>query len=224
MGFLEGLANVNSALEKKKSGDFEERVKAEWVSVDPDSSVKITPLQELDAGSPNYSDKNGVAKFYLEHSHPDNFKKRAQCTADEGDCYGCSKGWYQKVVLYINVLVDDGKSEPHVAVWSRGVGKNSVAKQLIEIAGDEDFGNSITDKSFKLTRSGKGNDSSYTLVQLPKTLVKNVEDHEVYDLEKVVFYVSPERQEAYYEGLKDGESAPKEPAKPVAASSVDADW
>lgn len=223
MGFITGLASVQETLAAKKSGgDFEDRVKARWVSVDPDSSVKITPLQELDGGSPLFSEKNGVAKFYLEHSHPDDFKKKAQCTADEGSCYGCDQGWYQKVVLYINVLVDNGKEDPFVAVWSRGVGKNSVAKQLLEIAADEDFGNSVTDKSFKLSRTGKGNDSSYTLAQLPKPLVKNVEDHEVYDLSKVVFYVSPDRQEAYYNG---GEKpAAEKKSAPVSPASVDADW
>lgn len=223
MGFLTGVASVKETLANKKSGgDFEDRIKARWVSVDPDSSVKITPLQELDVDSPNYSEKNGVAKFYLEHSHPDNFKKKAQCTIEEGSCYGCENNWYQKVVLYINVLVDDGNEPAYPAVWSRGVGKNSVAKQLLDIASDEDFGNTITDKSFKLNREGKGSDSSYTLVQLPKPLVKNVEDFEVYDLEKVVFYVSPERQEAYY---NDGKTADAEkPKAPVSPASVDADW
>jgi hypothetical protein len=224
MGYLDGLASVRERIANKGGGDFEDRVKATWLTVQPDTAVKITPLQELDEGSPRYSAKNGVARFVLEHSHPDNFKKKAPCTIDEGECYGCASGWYQKVALYINVLVDDGTKDPYVALWSRGVGKNSVAKQLLEIAADEDFGNSITDKSFKLTREGKGNDSSYTLVQLPKCLVSDVEAYsdDVFDIDKSLFKVTPERQEAYY---LDGQ-APKAdaPKAEVSASSVDSDW
>jgi hypothetical protein len=222
MGFIT-LAEVEER-QAKKSESFEDRVKADWVKVEPDSAIKITPLQELDEDSPNYSEKMGKAKFALEHSHPDNFKKKAQCTEDEGECFGCSNGWYQKVVLYINVLVDNGSDKPFPAVWSRGVGKNSVAQQLKEIAADEDFGFSITDKSFKLTRKGGGNESSYTLAQLPKTLVKDVEAYadSIFPLEKVVFYVSPERQEAYYLGVSQTEKS--ESKEPVSAGSVDSDW
>ena len=221
-----GFITLKDAQEHQaKSGDFEDRVKADWVKVEPNKSIKITPLQELDEGSPNYSEKMGVAKFNLEHSHPDDFKKKASCTIDEGDCYGCANGWYQKVVLYINVLVDDGSKKPYPAVWSRGMGKNSVAKQLEEIASDEDFGYSVTDKSFKLKRDGSGKDSSYTLTQLPKALVKDVEAYadDIFPLEKVVFYVTPERQEAYY--LGDNSKSDKEEKKePVSASSIDRDW
>lgn len=225
MGFIESLGALKEH-EEAKGGDYEDRVKAEWVKVDPDSSIKITPLQELDASSPNYSEKNGKAVFALEHSHPDDYTKKAMCTADEdGGCYGCENGWYQKVVLYINVLVDDGNKKPSVAVWSRGLGKNSVAKQLQDIAADEDFGYSITDKTFKLTRKGAKKESTYSLAQLPKTAVKDVEAYadDLYPLKQVVFYVSPERQEAYYLG-NTGKAEKSEDKEPVSASSVDSDW
>jgi hypothetical protein len=224
MGYLDGLASVKERLDSKaNSGDFEDRIKATWLTVQPNTSVKITPLQELDEGSPNYSKKMGKARFVLLHSHPDDFKKTAPCTIDEGACYGCEQGWYQKVSLYINVLVDDGVNKPYVAIWSRGLGKQGVARQLYNIASDEDFGYSVTDKSFKLSRTGKGNDSAYDLAQLPKTLVKDVEAFadEIFDIDKALFKVTYDRQEAYFEG--EGGKADK-PKAEVSDDSVNADW
>lgn len=224
MGFIKGLANVNEKL-AKSGGDFEDRVKTVWANLANDGdSAKVIPLQELDEGSPNYNEKLGTALFNLEHSNPDNFKKSANCTIDEGSCYGCAQGWYQKVVLYINVLIDDGK-EKKVAVLSKGTGKGSVGKELLSIASDSDFDNSVSDKVFKFTRSGKGTDTSYGFAPIKKH-DEDIEQYadQLFDLTQVPFSVKPERQEAYYLDLKDGEKAPEKAATPVSASSVDADW
>jgi hypothetical protein len=221
MGFLQGLAKVQEELAKKPSGDFEDRVKTVWANLPKDGdSAKVVPLQELDESSPNYSEKNGLAHFVLEHSNPDNWQKRAECTIDEGQCYGCEQGWYQKVVLYINVLFDNGSDKPYVAVLSRGTGKGSVAKQLMEIAADSDFDNSVSDKLFKFTRSGVKKDTSYTLAPVKKHEL-NVEDYDLFDLNEVPFKVKYEKQEAYY---LDGQEKAAAAAAPVSASSVDADW
>lgn len=219
MGFIKGLANVNEKL-AKSGGDFEDRVKTVWANLANDGdSAKVIPLQELDEGSPNYNDKLGTALFNLEHSNPDNFKKSANCTIDEGACYGCEQGWYQKVVLYINVLIDDGNGEK-VAVLSKGTGKGSVGKELLSIAADSDFDNSISDKVFKFTRSGKGTDTSYGFAPIKKH-DKNVEDYadKLFDLQAVPFKVKYEKQEAYY---LDGQ-APKV-AAPASAAAVNDEW
>jgi hypothetical protein len=222
MGFLEGLSSINEVLERKGGGDYEDRPKLTWLSVDPDTSVKIIPLQEIDKGSPNYSAKNGLAKVFLEHSDPDNFKKKAECTIDEGSCYGCAQGWWQKPVLYVNVLVDDGKKDPYVAVFSRSANKKSIGGQLFGIAADEDYNLSISDKVFKLSRTGKGSDSSYSL-NILKQHDKNVEDYEVFDLSRAAFHVNPENQEKYFTGSEGGKKKEEEPVV-VDAASVDADW
>jgi hypothetical protein len=225
MGFLTGLASVNETLNKRSGGDFEERVKAKWLSLKDGESAKIIFLQELDEGSPNYSEKNGVAKFFLEHSNPDNWRKKAECTVDEGTCYGCQRGWRQSVMMYVNVLVDNGKDEPYVAVYSRGTGKGSVAKQLLEIAADEDFNHSISDKLFKFSRTGKTKDDTTYTLGILKAHDKSVDDYELYDLTKVVFHVNPDRQEAYYlDGQEAEAGAPAAAAKPASAHSIDADW
>jgi len=223
MGFITGLASINEELAKRPSGDFADRPKAEWVSLKGGDSVKLVFLQEIDEGSPKYSEKNGLAIFSLQHSNPDNWRKTAACTIDEGECYGCSRGWKQKVVFYVNVLVDNGKDKPYVAIWNRGLGKGSVAQDLLNMAADEDFDNSITDKHFKFTRTGTTkDDTTYSLSTLPKAHGLNVEDYELFDLPQYVFTVSPDRQEAYY---LDGAEAPKaEASAPASASSINADW
>lgn len=230
MGFIKGLAGVNQELAKRPSGDFEDRVPAKWASIGktgnkPNPPQKYVFLQEIDEGSPNYSEKNGLALFSLQHSNPDNWKKNAACTADEGECYGCSRGWRQKIVLYVNVLHLDDEEGPTVKIWSRGLGKGSVAQSLLDMAADEDYDNSITDKTFKFSRSGTTkDDTTYTLTNLGKPHGLNVEDYELFDLEKYVFTVKPEKQEAYYLDLQDGQKPEKVEAAPASAASVDQDW
>ena len=204
MGFIEGLKQINEATQNS-GGSSEDRVKARWLSLKDGDSVKLVFLQELDRGAINFSEKNGLGKVFLEHSNPDNWRKSAQCTKDEGSCYGCDRGWKVKKTLYINVLVDDGKEDPYVAVFSRGTGKGSVAKLLFEFAVDDE---TITDKYFKFKREGKTKDDTTYLLMPSKAHELNVEDYELFDLTKVVFYVSPERQEAYY---LDGQEATAEP-------------
>ena len=186
-------------------------------------------LQEIDEGSPNYNTKNGTAVFVLMHTSPDNWQKSAKCTADLGECYGCKKSWSQKILLFINVLVDDGKEDPYVAIFNKGLGKGSVAQSLLNMAADPDFDESISDKTFKFTRTGEKKKTTYSLDALPKPHGKDLTEYDLFDLEQYVFTVSPEKQEAYY---LDGQEAPsEEPTRERATvgasaggSSVDAEW
>lgn len=228
MGYLQGLAAISE--EMSKQGDFEDRQKATWVSLKDGESSKLTPLQELDEGSPNYSAKNGLGRVVLEHSNPDNWQKKAECTVDEGSCYGCSKGWHQKKILYVNVLEEKSGEEPRVAIYSRALGKGSVAQTFINVASDEDYGFSITDKVFKYSRTGSTKDNTtYTLSPLPKASTVKVENYQLWDLDQAPFHVDPEKQEDYYNGvpLKDagkGKASAEAPAAPATAASVDVDW
>lgn len=227
MGYVDSLAELDEELAKQ--GEFPDREKCAWVSLKKDGeTVKVTPLQELDKGSPNYSEKNGLARTYLEHSNPDNFKLQAECTVGEDSCYGCENGWRQKRVLYINVLVEETGKDPYVAVLSRGFGKNSPADTLRGIAADEDFNNSITDKTFKYTRHGEGTNTSYSITALPKPHKHKVEDYDLWDLGQAVFHVAPEKQERYYTTgrIKDDGDAkvPATAGAPATAATVDVDW
>lgn len=224
IGFITGLASINEELAKRPSGNFEDRPKAVYADIKKNGAPKkLVFLQEVDEGSPNYSKKNGTVLFATMHSNPNNWQKSAACTADTGACYGCEQGWKTKIVLYVNVLVLDDGDEPYVAIWNRGLGKASVAQTLLNMAADEDFSFSITDKTFKFTRKGTTkDDTTYTLDVLPKAHNLNVEDYELFNLKDYVFTVPYDKQDAYY---NDGQvAAPKEPAKPMSSSSVDADW
>lgn len=227
LGFIEGLSKLDEELSKQ--GEYPDREKATWVSIKDKESVKVVPLQEFDEGSPNYSAKNGLARTYLEHSNPGNFKLQAECTVNEGSCYGCEQGWRQKRVLYINVLVDNGTDEPYVAILSRGFGKNSPADILRGAAADEDFNNSITDKVWKYSRAGTGTDSVYSISPLPKGHKYKVEDYDMWDLSQAVFHVDPEKQERYYttgriKGDDNEKSLATAGAPANAAAAVDVDW
>lgn len=221
-GVLRGLAAVQQELAKRPAagGDFEDKPKARYVNVANGKSVKLVFLQEIDEGSPNYSAKNGTAVFALMHTNPDNFRKSAKCTIEDGACFGCEHGWKQKVLLFINALVDDGVEEPYVAIFNKGLGKGSVAQSLVAMAADDDFDLSISDKTFKLGRTGEKTQTTYTLDALPKPHKLNVEDYDLFDLEKYIFTVTPDRQEAYY---LDGQVASEERV-PAGATSTDAEW
>lgn len=221
---LQGLAAIQEEMAKRTSGDYEDRPKAKYVSLKDGESVKLTFLQEIDEGSPAYSSKNGLALFSLQHSNPDNWRKSAACTAADGECYGCQKGWKQKVVFYVNVLVEDGENEPYVAIFNKGLGKGSVAQGLLNMAADGDYNNSITDKVFKFSRIGdKKDNTQYTLSPLPKASDKNVESYELFNLKDYIFTVKPEKQEAYYYDGLAAESAPaaSAPSSPSASSNLE---
>lgn len=184
----------------------------------------------MDSDSENYSLKNDLGFIATEHASPANFQVKAVCTSDEGACYGCEQHakdykakWGQKSRLYINVLVDNGKDEPFVAVLSQGNGPKSVTPALLEFAGE--FG-TITDKWYKIKRTGSGQtDTSYLLTPLSANGL-DVEGYELYDLEKVVRQVPYEEQAAFYNRGNDEESvssAPRESA-PATVDTVNSEW
>lgn len=224
MGVVKGLSNINEyvdaqeeKIEARKNrteagGDFKKTV---WFKIQDKQSVKVIFLQELDANSPRYSQKNDLGVLAIEHVNPGNWKRKALCTNDDdsyvqGVCWACDQhhadfkaGWGQKNKLYINVLVDDGTNEPYVAVLSQGKGGRSITPALFEQAGEFD---SITDTWYKIKRNGGGlDDTSYVLTKLSEHK-EDVESYELFDIEgSVLRNVPVEKQEAFY---LDGESKP----------------
>lgn len=209
MGLVRGLKGIQDRLEQ--SGGSGDRVKAKFLKLNDGEQVKVRFLQELDPDSPNYNEQNGLGFLAVEHESPVDFKKRAVCTYDdEGQCVGCEQyaagnpKFKQKVKLYINALVTkpDGSSE--VVVVSQGNGPKSVTPQLIEAA--DEYG-SITNRVFKLKRKGAGRtDTSYTLTPLDKDDFEyDVTQHELFDLEQVVWQVPYEKQSAYFGGDESSE-------------------
>lgn len=241
MGFVKGLKGIKQHVDAEdakfaKRGDSDTQ-RATWFKIKDKQTVKILFLQELDPDAPNYSEKNGLGVLAVEHVNPKNYRRKALCSIeDEGLCWACEEhakdwkaGWKQKSKLYINVLVDNGTDEPFVAILSQGFGPKSITPLLLEFAqGDEDADEtpSITDKWFKVKRNGSGvSDTSYIL--MPGAASKeNVEDYELFDLEKAVRNVPYAQQEAHY---LDGEAEDEVAAEAAAESSkeresVSAEW
>ena len=222
MGIVRGLKNINAHVdaEEAKFNGSGDSTPTKWFKLADKQAVKVLFLQELDPDSPNYSQKNDLGFLAVEHVNPKNWRRKAVCTIDEeGACYGCEQhrkdwkaGWKQKTRLYINVLVDDGQNDPYVAVLSQGNGPKSITPTLIEYAGD----GSITDKWFKIKRTGAGaTDTSYMLLPGAASS-ENVEDYELFDLEKVLRQIPYAEQEAHY---LDGQEEADAGAAPAAAAA-----
>lgn len=227
MGLVKGLKAINAYNDEVEAKRKErDRPKTEWFKIADKESVNVLFLQELDPDSPNYSEKNGLGFLAVEHVNPENWLRKAVCTMDdEGACYGCEKhkedwkaGWKQKTRLYINVLVDDGKNDPYVAVMSQSTSGQSITPTLIEYAGDDE---TITDKWFSVKRNGEKTETSYTL-RARKPHEVNVEDYELFDLDNVVRQVPYAMQEAHYmDGVTtaaDESSATESSDEPASAS------
>ena len=228
MSVIKGLAAIQAEMAKRPSGgDFEDRPKARYVTIKDVQSVKMTFLQEIDESSPSFNEDLGTGIFVLMHTSDVNWQKSARCTADKGECYGCKKGWNQKVMYFTNVLIEDGKEDPYVAIFNKGLGKGSVAQSLLNMAADEDYNYSVSDKKFKMTRTGEKKKTTYSLDILPSAKVGDLSEwaDKLFDLEKYVFTVSPEKQEAYYTDGQDtsDDEAPRERVS-AGSASVDSEW
>lgn len=236
MGIIKGLKSINEyEAEQEKKREARDRPKTVWFKLEDKQKVEIAFLQELDDESPNYSAKNGLGVLAVEHTNPDNFRRRALCTLDdEGACYGCEKhtedytlGWKGKTRLYINVLVNDGTNEPYVAVMSQSTSGQSITPTLRDEAIDE---GTISTKWFAISKAGKGTETNYTL-RAKKEHGLNVEDYEVFDLEENVLRNVPyAQQEAHYlDGQvaaksDEGDSSDAAPAKSDSDSSSSVVW
>jgi hypothetical protein len=225
IGVVRGLKSINAVLDAEEA-KFNGGEKTRWFKLNDKESVKVVFLQELDPDSENYSQKNDLGILAVEHVNPDNFRNKALCTIDdEGQCFGCEQhqkdfkaGWKQKNRLYINVLVDNGTDDPYVAVLSQGNGPKSVTPALIEQATEM---GSISDRWMKIKRNGAGlSDTSYVLTPL-KEHGLNVEDYDLYDLDKVVRHVPYAEQEAHYFANTGVKEEPSEAVSSPAATDDD---
>jgi len=212
MGIVKGLKDLNKALDKPQSSGGEGS-KARWLKLEDGESIKIRFLQELDPDSPEYSDALGLGFIAVEHTNPKDYRRKALCSMDDqGKCWGCEQhrrdykaGWKGRSRLYINVLVDDGKEDPYVAVLSQGSSGKTITPTVIEYAGEM---GSITNLMWRIKRSGTKTDTSYTIIPLAKD--ENKFDYsalELYKLEEVAIRDLPyTEQEAFFngEGGQDG--------------------
>lgn len=206
MGIVKGLKGLNKVMDQPQhtGGDA---TKARWAKLDDAESIKIRFLQELDPDSPTYNEKNGLGFIAVEHTNPKDYRRKALCSMDDqGKCFGCEQhrkdykaGWKGRSRLYINILVDDGKEDPYVAILSQGSSGKTITPTLIEYAGEM---GSITNLVWRIKRSGTKTDTSYTIIPLAKDETPfDSSSLELYDLETTAVRDLPySEQEAFFNG------------------------
>jgi len=223
MGIVKGLKGLNQVMDKPSYSEGD-GTKARWAKLEDGESVKVRFLQELDPDSPTYNEKNGLGFIAVEHTNPADYRRKALCSMeDQGKCYGCEqhrkdykKGWKGRSRLYINVLVDDGKEDPYVAILSQGSSGKTVTPTLIEYAGEM---GSITNLMWRIKRTGTKTDTSYTIIPLAKDETPfDIASIDLYDLETTAVRDLPyTEQEAFFAG--EGSHAEEQ-----SATSSSLDW
>ena len=222
MGLVKGLKDLNKVMDKPTYSE-NDGTKARWLKIEDTESVKIRFLQELDPDSPSYNEKAGLGFIAVEHTNPKDYRRKALCSMDDqGKCYGCEQhrkdykaGWKGRSRLYINVLVDDGKEDPYVAVLSQGSSGKTITPTLIEYAGEM---GSISNLMWRIKRSGTKTDTSYTIIPLAKDEAAfDSSALELYELETVAIRDLPyTEQEAFFNGEGGSQEEPS-----TTSSSVD---
>lgn len=229
---LSSIQNVYAEDERRKEAAA--AGKSKWFRLNDKESANVVFLQELDETAKGYDPERGLGFLAVEHTNPEDFRKKALCTADEGACFGCEMNragwesnngkseddktrytgrWKAKRKLYINVLVTKAGEEPYVAILSQGDSAKMIVKPLLEIAIED---GTITDQVFKITRSGEGFETSYSLLPRPKETMPDTSGLELADLDAAVRKVEYEDQPAHF-----GVAVKAE--EPVAASVADDD-
>ena len=205
MAIVKGLKNIEAMLDKPKFENNGPRVT--WLKLEDSQSVSVRFVNELDGDSPSYDEKNGLAIVVSEHTNPKDYKRKAACSAEsEGRCFGCEMhrkdmkaGWRARLRFYINVLVDDGVNDPHIAVWSMGVAKSATFDTIREYVQDSQ---SLSSMTWKLKRNGKGTETTYILIPIKQDEEKfDWSKHEIPDLEAVVKEVPYAEQESFFLGF-----------------------
>lgn len=202
MAVTRGLKNFQSKIDEPYG---EGGGKTRYFAIKDKQTATVWFLDDLDAGSPAVEAGAGIAAHVTEHKAGSNFKRRAQCTMDdEGRCFGCEMAiahpktqWGKTGRVYVNVLVDDGKEDPYIAVWSIAVNNNLAWDKLLETYIDD---GSIADHPWKVRRSGESTKTKWSVKMLKDEEQADFSawDEAKYDLDTVTVTVPYEKQAAHY--------------------------
>lgn len=221
MSVLSGLAALNGLIDQQGGG-----AKNNWFKLKDGESAKIWFLQELDEEHEFYNPEFGTALIIVEHSAPHNYMAKAQCTADTGACWACEqvpldKKWKSRGRLYVNVAVESG-SEKTVALLSQGLSGKGIVQTLVQYASEA---GTVMDDAFRIKRTGADmNNTSYTLIPVPRSSGEDPKDYELYDLTKIVPVKPYDEQAAFYNkpvGDKQDESTEKAAAPDPERAALD---
>jgi hypothetical protein len=183
MGITKGLAAI-----KHERDEQEQAAGIKWFKMPNGATWRIRILDD--------------AIMVQEHQAGADFKKRALCTTEtEGKCWACEyakanprKGWAKKDRVYLNVVVNDGKEDPFMAVWSIGTRRSPVWDDLEEAVGE--YG-TLQNREWRIKRKGEGTDTRYSMTDLGEN-GDYVGDLEPFDLETVVRTVPYAEQKNYF--------------------------
>jgi len=218
---LSGLAALTGLIEAQGNG-----TKNNWFKLKDGESAKIWFLQELDEEHEFYNPDYGTALIIVEHSHPTLYLNKAQCTADTGRCWACEqvpfdKKWKSRGRLYVNVAVEDGGKKT-VALLSQGLSGKGIVQTLVQYAAEA---GTVMDDAFRIKRTGADmNNTSYTMIPVPKSSGEDPNDYELYDLTKIVPVKAYEEQAEFYNrssNKSDAEQAPQQPTSEPARPDLD---
>lgn len=231
---LAGLAQFKALkAQKKAEAEAREKPRANYFNWKHNKNkedkdvVYVRFLQEFDTGIPTYNEEHGLPITAVEHQAPGpkGFMRRANCTIEsEGECYACERhredkslGWQQRTNTYIWALVDyqDGEG-PQPVVISRSFGSSFIDDLLLEV--EEDPENQITDKMWKIQRTGTGKSTAWKLRKAPAN-VELYDDStvEVADIKESVLRAIPYDQQAEYYGAvwSDGDPVDRDDDAPA---------
>ena len=205
---FKGLKAILNETERRQSANT-----VPWLKVEDGQVVKIRFINELDADSPGYDPARGLAIAVDEHVDPTNFRRKLACTKEElGRCWACEQAqrdpkgrWYAKMRFYINVLVDDGKSQPRVCVWSMATRRSATFDTIKEYYFES---GQISQTAWRLKKSGTGTDTVYSLLPLAQDATPfdwtGIEPFELADVVQTLPY---EEQQAFFMPVQEDESA-----------------
>jgi hypothetical protein len=129
------------------------------------------------------------ALFTVEHSNPENWKKKFFCTAEDGFCYGCQMAWEPKTRLYLNVW-----NGSDTAIYSEVMRDKSIGQQLIDYFA---IHGTITDTWFNISMKKRGRGYSYKVVPNPDLAIPLVPDNKLIKLDNQVNRIAYENQKQY---------------------------
>lgn len=200
--------DLKSILQRKREyAERNERPKIEWFSLKNGGSAKVVFLQELDE---DLADSKGSAIYLVEHTSPQDFKRRAECTFDEEAgtrCFACemnqeepNNSWWAKTNFYVQVYVetkDDKPGEGSVKVLSRPVSnKEGGFFDLLYEWAIEENGGKVTGRTFTISK-GAEKTSPWSLMPTTKML-QVPENVELVDLETLKRTIPYEQQRNFY--------------------------
>jgi hypothetical protein len=205
MSIIKGLKNIEAIVDKPRYDSTGPKIK--WLKLDDGQAVQIRFVAELDADSPHYDEKRGLAIVVKEHTNPKDYKRKAVDTvetegrdwAEEMHRKDPKAGWAGRLRFYTTVLIDDGTNEPYIGVWSMGVAKSATFNTIREYASES---GSLSNMTWKLKRNGKGTETTYTLIPLKQDVDPfDWSKYEFPNVENALRKIPYAEQEAFYLGF-----------------------